>query len=93
MRLASPREATTPRSARTTTSGAAATIERYTPLLRRLERLQFSPVAARRSVELHDRLIEACAAGDADGAARVTAQIWRTLEDLADDPIPTEPGR
>lgn len=60
----------------------AATIERYTPLIRRLERRQFSQERARRSVERHDQLIAACAAGDAEEAARLTAQIWHTLEDL-----------
>lgn len=65
----------------------AATIERYTPLIRRLERLQFSRARARRSVERHDQLIAACAAGDVDEAASITARIWHTLEDLAGDPI------
>jgi DNA-binding GntR family transcriptional regulator len=60
----------------------AATIERYTPLIRRLERRQFSAQHARRSVRRHDRLIDACAAGDVDEAATLTAQIWRSLEDL-----------
>lgn len=64
----------------------AATIERYTPLIRRLERRQFSSARARRSVQRHDELIAACAAGDVDQAIQVTAQIWRSLEDLADDP-------
>jgi DNA-binding GntR family transcriptional regulator len=64
----------------------AATIERYTPLIRRLERRQFSRESARRSVELHGQLIHACAAGDAEEATRVTARIWRQLEDLAEDP-------
>jgi DNA-binding GntR family transcriptional regulator len=64
----------------------AATIERYMPLIRRLERRQFSSVRARRSVRWHDELIAACAAGDAGRAIEVTAQIWRSLEDLADDP-------
>jgi DNA-binding GntR family transcriptional regulator len=64
----------------------AATIERYTPLIRRLERRQFSPVRARRSVRWHDELIAACAASDAGQAIEVNAQIWRSLEDLADDP-------
>jgi DNA-binding GntR family transcriptional regulator len=63
-----------------------ATIERYTPLIRRLERRQFSSARARRSVRWHDELIAACAAGDAGRAIEVTAQIWRSLEDLADDP-------
>jgi len=64
----------------------AATIERYTPLIRRLERRQFSPTTARRSVALHNQLIASCARRDADDAARITAQIWRALEDLADEP-------
>jgi DNA-binding GntR family transcriptional regulator len=65
----------------------AATIERYTPLIRRLERRQFSRARARRSVERHDELIAACAAGDVAEATRVTAQIWRTLEELAAEPF------
>jgi DNA-binding GntR family transcriptional regulator len=64
----------------------AATIGRYTPLIRRLERRRFSRARARRSVERHDRLIDACATGDADEATRVTAQIWRTVGDLAEHP-------
>ena len=63
----------------------AATIERYTPVIRRLERRQFSRVSAHRSVELHDKLIDACVAGDVDEAVRVTARIWRALEDLTED--------
>ena len=66
----------------------AATIERYTPLIRRLERRQFSSARARRSVQWHDELIAACAAGDVGRAIQVTAQIWRSLEDLADDLSP-----
>jgi DNA-binding GntR family transcriptional regulator len=63
----------------------AATIERYTPLIRRLERRQFSSARAGRSVQRHDDLIAACVAGDVGQASQVTAQIWRSLEDLADD--------
>ena len=63
----------------------AATIERYTPLIRRLERRQFSSARAQRSVRWHDGLIAACAVGDVEAAIDVTAQIWRSLEDLADD--------
>jgi DNA-binding GntR family transcriptional regulator len=37
-------------------------------------------------VQRHDELIVACAAGDVEQAIQVTAQIWRSLEDLADDP-------
>jgi DNA-binding GntR family transcriptional regulator len=61
----------------------AATIERYTPLIRRLERRQFSQASARRSVKRHERLIDACAAADAVTATNITAEIWHTLEDLA----------
>jgi DNA-binding GntR family transcriptional regulator len=66
----------------------AATIERYMPLIRRLERRQFSSARARRSVRRHDELIAACAASDADEAIHVTSSIWRSLEDLADDLSP-----
>jgi DNA-binding GntR family transcriptional regulator len=66
----------------------AATIERYTPVIRRLERRQFSSARARLSVRRHDELIGACAAGDAGRAIGVTVQIWRSLEELADDPSP-----
>ncbi|NEC75500.1 FCD domain-containing protein, partial [Streptomyces rochei] len=63
---------------------AAATAARYTPLIRRLERRRFGEGGACRSAGLHDRLIDACAAGDTEAALRVTAVIWRSLEDLAD---------
>jgi DNA-binding GntR family transcriptional regulator len=64
---------------------AAATIARYMPLIRRLERRRFGEGGTCRSAGLHERLIEACADGDVDGAVRVTAEIWRTLADLADE--------
>ena len=67
----------------------AATIERYTPLIRRLERTQFSLPRARLSVESHNELIGACAAGDVEGATRITARIWRRLEELAEDSTST----
>ncbi|MEU9229705.1 GntR family transcriptional regulator [Streptomyces massasporeus] len=63
---------------------AAATVARYTPLIRRLERQRFGEGGSCRSTGLHERLIEACAAGDVDGAVLVTAEIWRGLEELAD---------
>ncbi|MFE6618663.1 GntR family transcriptional regulator [Streptomyces sp. NPDC057740] len=68
---------------------AAATVARYTPLIRRLERRRFGEGATCRSAGLHERLIEACAGGDVDGAVQVTAEIWRTLADLADSDRPT----
>ncbi|MFC9684437.1 GntR family transcriptional regulator [Streptomyces sp. NPDC056948] len=63
---------------------AAATVARYTPLIRRLERRRFGQGGSCRSAGLHERLIEACAAGDVAEAVRVTAEIWRGLEELAD---------
>ncbi|MDQ0712536.1 DNA-binding GntR family transcriptional regulator [Streptomyces luteogriseus] len=63
---------------------AAATVARYTPLIRRLERRRFGEGGSCRSAGLHERLIEACTAGDVDAAVLVTAEIWRGLEELAD---------
>ncbi|KOV82026.1 GntR family transcriptional regulator [Streptomyces sp. NRRL WC-3618] len=63
---------------------AAATAARYTPLIRRLERRRFSEGGNCRSAGLHDRLLDACAAGDVDEAVRVTQEIWRGLAELAD---------
>jgi DNA-binding GntR family transcriptional regulator len=65
----------------------AATIERYTPLIRRLERRQFSSARAQRSVQRHGELIAACAAGKTGQAVQTTAQIWRGLEELAADDL------
>ncbi|MEJ1200122.1 MULTISPECIES: GntR family transcriptional regulator [unclassified Streptomyces] len=63
---------------------AASTVARYTPLIRRLERRRFGEGGTCRSAGLHERLIEACAAGDTETALRVTADIWRSLAELAD---------
>ncbi|MEV6116819.1 GntR family transcriptional regulator [Streptomyces sp. NPDC052109] len=63
---------------------AAATVARYTPLIRRLERQRFGEGGSCRSTGLHERLIEACAGGDVDAALRITEEIWRTLTALAD---------
>src|SRR3954452_23906814 len=46
--------------ARCGNAAAAATVARFTPLIRRLERQRFAAAEGRRSVELHDRLITAC---------------------------------
>ncbi|WP_416967362.1 GntR family transcriptional regulator [Streptomyces sp. 4F14] len=63
---------------------AAATVARYTPLIRRLERRRFGEGGNCRSTGLHEQLIDACEAGDVTGAVRVTAEIWRGLEELVD---------
>ena len=67
-----------------------ATVERFTPAIRRLERLRFTADGAHPSVALHDRLIAACAAHDVDAAVATTTEIWTALlselEDDADEP-------
>ncbi|MFJ9813031.1 GntR family transcriptional regulator [Streptomyces sp. NPDC101158] len=67
----------------------AATVERYTPLIRRVERHLFGDAGTCVSAVLHTRLIDACEAGDTEEAVRVTTEIWRALEELADEA--TEP--
>ena len=56
-----------------------ATIDRFTPAIRRLERQRFAAAHGRESVDLHDRLIAACAAGDVDAAVTTTTEIWTAL--------------
>ncbi|MEU8236267.1 GntR family transcriptional regulator [Actinoplanes sp. NPDC048967] len=60
-------------------------LDQFDPLVRRAERLRFGR-DGHASVELHTRLIELIAAGDAPGAASVAFDIWHTLppEDRAE---------
>ena len=60
-------------------AAVAATAERFTPLVRRLERQRFASPHGRDSVALHDRLIDACKVGDVAGAVAVTTDIWTAL--------------
>lgn len=57
----------------------AAVLDQFTPVVRRAERLRFSSLGGRASIARHDELIRLCAAGDADGAAAVAFDTWRTL--------------
>jgi len=61
-----------------------ATIERYLPLVRRLERLRFAAPLGRHSVAMHEEIVVACAAGDVDLAAQLVDRNWATLADLLD---------
>jgi DNA-binding GntR family transcriptional regulator len=78
----------------------AATIDRYTPLIRRLERRKFTSVPGQLSVQLHERLIAALADADVDAAVLVTREIWSELEgqivrdevDDVDDTLPIRPS-
>lgn len=60
-------------------AAASGTIDRYTPLVRRAERLLFTSAQAARSVALHDELITALAAHDRDRAVTVNRTIWGRL--------------
>ncbi|SEP21857.1 GntR family transcriptional regulator [Amycolatopsis saalfeldensis] len=64
----------------------ATTIDRHTPLLRRLEHARFISLPAHRSVQRHNELIDAIADGDAERAAAVTSTIWSDLENLLETP-------
>lgn len=68
---------------------AAQVIAQYEPVLRRAERLRFASHEGEASAQRHARLIELCAAGDADGAARLAEQTWQSL--TIDTPHPEGP--
>lgn len=57
----------------------ASVLDRFTPVLRRAERLRFSSLGGRVSLARHDNLIRLCAAGDTDRAAAVAFDTWHTL--------------
>jgi DNA-binding GntR family transcriptional regulator len=59
-----------------------AAIERLLPQIRRLERLRFASLPARRSIRDHDEIADACARGDIDRAVELTRTNWATLGDL-----------
>jgi DNA-binding GntR family transcriptional regulator len=65
-------------------AAARGTVERYTPLVRRAERLLFTSPQASRSVQLHDDLIDALAARDEARAVAVNAAIWGHLHHSVD---------
>ncbi|WP_191303225.1 GntR family transcriptional regulator [Lentzea cavernae] len=58
----------------------AATIDRFTPLVRRAEHSRFSSPNARHSVTQHQQIIEACENGDPVLAASLVDENWNTLE-------------
>jgi DNA-binding GntR family transcriptional regulator len=60
-----------------------AVLEQFGPLVRRAERARFG-VEGEASVEQHERLIDLLDAGDADGAAALAFDIWRSLPADAD---------
>lgn len=56
-----------------------ATVDRFTPAIRRLERHRFAAAHGRESVALHDRLIAACASREVEAAVVTTHEIWTAL--------------
>ena len=61
-----------------------AVLEQFGPLVRRAERLRFD-LDGQVSTEQHERLIDLMAAGDAQGAAAVAFEIWRSLPTESSD--------
>jgi DNA-binding GntR family transcriptional regulator len=57
----------------------AATIQRYTPLVRRLEYQRFSSSCGADSVAMHEEIVVACERGDGELASRLTERNWATL--------------
>ena len=68
----------------------ATVLDQFGPVVRRLERLRFASLAAADSVDLHDRLVAACVAGDADAAADVAFRTWQNLAELIPDTDTTQ---
>jgi DNA-binding GntR family transcriptional regulator len=60
-------------------AAAAMTIERFTPLIRRAERLLWASPHGERSIRQHGELIDALAAGDGPRAAEINLAIWGHL--------------
>jgi DNA-binding GntR family transcriptional regulator len=60
-------------------AAVAATLDRYTPLLRRLEHAHFSSALAWNSVERHTKLIDALEKHDTETAVSVISTIWTEL--------------
>ncbi|HUQ57783.1 GntR family transcriptional regulator [Lentzea sp.] len=60
-------------------SAIEATIDRFTPIVRRVEHQRFSSPAARHSVVQHQQIIEACEQRDGQLAARLVDENWSTL--------------
>jgi len=70
----------------------ADTIDRYSPLIERVERRKFGSLSGYQSIHAHERLIDRCAARDRAGAAEITGAIWSALLELIDQSSDDEQG-
>lgn len=59
-----------------------AVLDQHTPLLRRMEKIRFSSVAGRSSVEQHYRILERAGEGDVESAGRAVRLNWLTLHPM-----------
>lgn len=66
-------------------AAVAATIARYTPLLHRAIHLHLGSPLGRDSAPAHERIIAACAAGDAELAAGLAERNWANLAVLLEE--------
>jgi DNA-binding GntR family transcriptional regulator len=60
-------------------SSIATVLQQFEPVVRRAEFLRFVSVDRFASRERHEALIDMCAAGDAEGAARLAFETWHSL--------------
>ncbi|PRX18889.1 DNA-binding GntR family transcriptional regulator [Actinoplanes italicus] len=57
-------------------------LEEFTPVLRRLERVRFSSLNGRSSVDMHERIVALCEARDVEGAAAAARANWMSLDEV-----------
>jgi DNA-binding GntR family transcriptional regulator len=57
-------------------------LEQFTPVLRRLERVRFSSLNGRSSVDVHERIVVLCEARDVEGAAAAARANWMSLDEV-----------
>ncbi|MGI4893761.1 MAG: FCD domain-containing protein, partial [Janthinobacterium lividum] len=60
----------------------AAHFEQVSPLLRRVERQRFGSQAGNSSVQQHQAILGACAAGDVEAATRAVRENWHSLAEV-----------
>lgn len=73
-------------------AAVAGVIARYEPVLRRAERLRFAGHEGDESARRHERIIQLCAGGDAEAAARLAEDTWQSLALSPGEPRPAGSG-